>query len=186
MPEKRCLLIVDVQNDFCPGGALPVSQGDEIVAIINRIIGRFDLVLASRDMHPEGSRHFEKWPVHCVRGNRGAEFHPCLDIAAVGCFLEKGTSPEDDGYSDFESTNLDLANYLRAQAVTGLFVCGLATDYCVKETVLEALRLGFTTIVLEDCIRAVDVQPGDGERAIEEMKKHGAVIMSSQDVDSVL
>jgi nicotinamidase/pyrazinamidase len=184
MPEKRCLLIVDVQNDFCPGGALAVDGGDEIVARINRIIGRFDLVLASRDMHPEGSRHFEKWPVHCVRGTRGAEFHSGLAIAAVDCFLEKGTALADDGYSDFEATNLDLAGYLREQAVTALFVCGLATDYCVKETVLDALRLDFSTSVLEDCIMAVNAQPGDGERAIGEMKKHGAVFLSSQDIDS--
>jgi len=179
MPEKRCLLIVDLQNDFCPGGALAVSQGDEIVAPVNRIIGCFDLVLASRDLHPMGSRHFKKWPVHCVRGTLGAEFHPGLNIAAVDCFLEKGTALEDDGYSDFESTNIDLADYLHKQAVDELFVCGLATDYCVRETVMDALRQGFKTIVLEDCIRAVDVQPGDGELALKAMRKHGAIIRNS-------
>ena len=182
MPEKRCLLIVDLQNDFCPGGALAVSRGDEIVAPINRIIGCFDLVLASRDLHPIGSRHFEKWPVHCVRGTQGAEFHPGLNIAAVDCFLEKGTALEDDGYSDFESTNLDLADYLHKQAVDELFVCGLATDYCVKETVMDALRHGFATIVLEDCIKAVDVQPGDGKRAIQKMRECGAIILTSDNL----
>ena len=183
MSEKRCLLIVDVQNDFCPGGALAVSQGDEIVPRINRIIGRFDLVLASRDLHPEGSLHFKKWPVHCVRGTHGAGFHPGLNIAAVDCFLEKGTALEDDGYSDFDATNLDLAAYLREKAVGKLFVCGLATDYCVKETVLDALRQGFTAIVLEDCIKAVDVQPGDGERALREMRERGAIILTSESLD---
>ena len=179
MPEKRCLLIVDIQNDFCPGGALAVAQGDEIINGTNRIMGGFDLVLASRDLHPAGSRHFEKWPVHCVRGTHGAEFHPGLNISAVGCFLEKGTTLEDDGYSDFEATNLDLAGYLRSQAVTELYVCGLATDYCVKETVLDALRRGFTTFVLEDCIKAVDLQPGDGERALKAMQQCGAIRITS-------
>ncbi len=179
MAKKRCLLIVDLQNDFCPGGALAVTGGDEIIAPVNRIMSRFDLVVASRDMHPRGSRHFEKWPVHCVRGSRGADFHPDLTIAAVDCFLEKGTSLEDDGYSDFESTNLDLAAFLREQAVEELFVCGLATDYCVKETVLDALRHGFATIVIEDCVRAVDLHPGDGRRALATMRERGAAIVAS-------
>ena len=181
MHKKRCLLIVDLQNDFCPGGALAVDRGDEIVPRINRIMGGFDLVVASRDMHPAGSSHFKTWPVHCVAGTPGADFHPGLDINKVHCFIEKGTTMEDDGYSDFESTNIDLARYLGAQAVSELFVCGLATDYCVKATVLDALHHGFKTIVLEDCIRAVDVQPGDGDRALQEMQENGAIIITSDD-----
>lgn len=179
MTEKRCLLIVDIQNDFCPGGALAVAGGDEIIPLINRIIPKFDLVLASRDMHPEGSRHFGIWPVHCVRNTRGAELHPSLNIPAIDCFLEKGTSLEDDGYSDFEATNLDLADYLRTQNVAELFICGLATDYCVKETALDALRHGFTITVLKDCIRAVDLKPGDGRRAMETMQQAGAMLLTS-------
>jgi nicotinamidase/pyrazinamidase len=184
MPEKRCLLIVDIQNDFCPGGALAVAGGDEIVPRINSIMGRFDLVVASRDMHPQNSRHFEKWPVHCVQGTPGSDFHPGLNVGKIHCFIEKGTSMADDGYSDFESTNLDLTAYLREQAIAELYVCGLATDYCVKATVLDALRHGFKTIVLADCIRAVDVQPGDGEKALEEMKRNGAVILASEPIAS--
>jgi nicotinamidase/pyrazinamidase len=183
MPEKRCLLIVDLQNDFCPGGALAVAGGDEIVPRINSIMGWFDLVVASRDMHPVGSRHFAKWPVHCVQGTAGCEFHPGLDVKAIQCFIEKGTTLEDDGYSDFESTNLDLTAYLHEQAVAELYVCGLATDYCVKATVLDALRHGFKTIVLADCIRAVDVQAGDGMRALQEMKSNGAAILTSETLD---
>jgi nicotinamidase/pyrazinamidase len=182
MLEKRCLLIVDIQKDFCPGGSLAVAGGDEIVPRINRIMGRFDLVVASRDMHPAGSKHFEKWPAHCVKGTTGSDFHPGLNIGAVHCFIEKGTTLEDDGYSDFESTNLDLAGYLHEQKVGELFVCGLATDYCVKETVLDALRHGFKTVVLADCIRAVDVQPGDGQKVLREIQKHGAVIGVSDDL----
>jgi len=98
----------------------------------------------------------------------------------VHCFIEKGTTLEDDGYSDFESTNLDLARYLREQEVGELFICGLATDYCVKETVLDALRHGFKTVVLVDCIMAVDVQPGDGMRALQDMQEHGAIILISE------
>ena len=183
MPEKRCLLIVDMQNDFCPGGALAVARGDEIIPRINRIMGMFDLVVASRDMHPAGSRHFTKWPVHCVKGTPGADFHPGLHVGAVHCFIEKGTTLEDDGYSDFESTNLDLARYLREQAVSELFICGLATDHCVRATVLDALRHGFKTVVLADCVRAVDMQPGDGVRALQEMQERGAIIRESDDLD---
>jgi len=160
-----------------------VSNVDEIVPSINRIMDTFDPVLASRDMHPEGTRHFEQWPVHCVSGTTGADFHPDLDTESIDVFLEKGTSCADDGYSDFESTNIDLADFLRAQEVEELFVCGLATDYCVKQTVLDALRHGFVTYVLTDCIRAVDLQPGDGERALMEMQDSGARLMMSGELE---
>jgi nicotinamidase/pyrazinamidase len=179
MCKKRCLLIVDLQNDFCAGGALAVGGADEIVPRINQIMDRFDLVLASRDMHPQGTRHFEKWPVHCVSGTKGADFHPDLHTASIDAFLEKGTSCTDDGYSDFESTNIDLADFLRAQGVAELFVCGLATDYCVKQTVLDACARGFKTFVIEDCIRAVDANPGDGRRALDAMRARGAVVLTA-------
>jgi nicotinamidase/pyrazinamidase len=162
---------------------LAISDADEIIPRINAVAARFNHVAASRDMHPADTRHFEKWPVHCVRGTRGAEFHPGLDISAVDCFLEKGASPDDDGYSDFASANIDFARYLRKQSVSRLFVCGLATDYCVLETVLDALRQGFSTIVLEDCIKAVDLRPGDGQRALYEMRQRGAQVIGSNDLD---
>jgi len=180
MPEVSCLLIVDLQRDFCPGGALAVAGADEIVPRINGIMKKFALVMASRDMHPAGTRHFDTWPVHCVQGTPGAEFHPELDTACIDCFLEKGTSCEDDGYSDFESSNVDLADCLRARGVTRLYVCGLATDYCVQATVLDALAQGFEVSVLEDCVRAVDVRPGDGARALAAMREHGAEIITSE------
>ena len=182
MSDVRCLLIVDLQNDFCAGGTLAVNGADEIIAPINGIMEAFDLVLASRDMHPEGTRHFEKWPPHCVQGSRGADFHPELDADRIDCFLEKGTSGKDDGYSDFESTNIDLSSYLRTSNVTRLYICGLATDYCVKETVLDALKQGFGVSVIEDCIRAVDLQPGDGKCALQEMKDKGARIITSNEI----
>ena len=173
---------MDMQNDFCPGGALAVARGDESVLRINSIMGRFDLVVASRDMHPAGSRHFTKWPAHCVQGTPGADFHLGLNVGAVHCFIEKGTTLEDDGYSDFESTNLDLAAYLHEQQVEELFICGLATDYCIRATVLDALRHGFKTIALADCIKAINVQPGDGQLALQEMQQHGAIILTSEDL----
>ena len=172
-----------MQNDFCPGGALAVARGDAIIPPINRIMDRFDLVVASRDMHPAESKHFKKWPVHCVAGTAGANFHPELEIHKVNCLIEKGTTLEDDGYSDFASTNLDLADYLHEQGIEELFVCGLATDYCVKATVVDSLRHGFKTMVLADCMCAVDVQPGDGAQAVREMQQHGAIIVTSKDLD---
>jgi len=141
-------------------------------------------VLASRDMHPAGTRHFEKWPAHCVQGSSGADFHPELDMGSIDCFLEKGTSCEDDGYSDFESTNIDLSAYLRRRGVIRLYVCGLATDYCVKETVLDALKQGFAVSVIEDCIRAVDLRPGDGTRALQDMQSAGARLLNASELDS--
>ena len=180
--KKNCLLIVDLQNDFCPDGSLAVAGGDEIVGPINRIIDGFDLVVASRDMHPQGSRHFEKWPVHCVRGTMGAEFHPDLKQSSIDFCIEKGTGLDDDGYSDFESTNVDFERYLRGHEIGKLYVCGLATDYCVRETVLDALRHGFETYVLEDCIRAVNIKPDDGDRAIREMRANGAIFVTSEEI----
>jgi len=182
MAEKTCLLIVDVQNDFCPGGTLAVAGAEDIIPRINRLMEKFDVILASRDMHPEGSRHFEKWPVHCVAGTRGADFHPGLHTGNITFLLEKGTSGEDDGYSDFESTNADLKGLLDKNGITQLYVCGLATDYCVKETVLDALKHSFKTFVLTDCIKAVNVSPGDGENALKEMKEKGAALVTSVDL----
>jgi len=143
--DKCCLLIVDVQNDFCPGGALPVPDGDEVVPTINRILPEFELIIATRDMHPKKTIHFEKWPPHCVAGTAGAEFHPDLDVSKITFFAEKGTSDADDGYSCFEATNIDLAAILREQQITKLFICGLATDYCVNATALDAVKYGFPT-----------------------------------------
>ncbi len=171
--DNICLLIVDVQNDFCPGGALPVPEGDRIVPLINRILPKFHFVIATRDMHPEKTIHFEKWPRHCVAGTVGAEFHPALNVSQITLFAEKGTSNADDGYSGFESTNIDLAATLRKQGVKELVICGLATDYCVKATALDAVKHGFHTTVLTDCIRAVNIHPDDGSKALSEMVAAG-------------
>jgi nicotinamidase/pyrazinamidase len=180
--EVRALVVVDVQNDFCPGGALGVERGDEVVAPLNRLIEEFlsrgELVVKSRDWHPPQTRHFAAhggvWPVHCVRETRGAEFHPgLLDDPAI-VVVSKGLGDEDD-YSAFDGT--ELARLLRERGVTEVWVGGLATDYCVKETVLAALREGFKVKAVEDAMRAVNLQPSDGERAVAEMRRAGAEII---------
>lgn len=178
----RALLIVDVQNDFCPGGALAVEEGDQVVPVLNRLQPRFDLVLASKDWHPPDSVHFEKWPVHCVRDTEGAAFHPELKVDQLDKILIKGTNDRDDGYSAFEATNAELEELLRSKGVDALYVGGIATDVCVKNTVLDAVRRGFPTYVIVDAVRGVDAQAGDVDRALEEMQRAGARIVSSREI----
>ena len=179
---KRALIVVDVQNDFCPGGALGVERGDEVIAPLNRLIEEFlasgDPVFKSRDWHPPRTPHFADyggtWPVHCVQETRGAEFHPALADDPRIRVISKGTGDEDQ-YSDFDGTG--LAEELRRAGVTEVWVGGLATDYCVKQTVLDARREGFRVRAITDAMRAVNLQPGDGERAIEEMRAAGAEVI---------
>ena len=181
---KQALLVVDVQNDFCPGGTLAVERGDEVVAPLNRLIDEFlqrgAPVYKSRDWHPATTKHFAKyggtWPVHCVQNTRGAEFHPALRDDPRIVVVSKGLG-DTDCYSAFDET--ELAAQLHQQGIEQVLVGGLATDYCVKNTVLDALKHGFKVKALKDAIRAVDLQPGDGERAIEEMRAAGAEIVST-------
>ncbi|MCF8309387.1 MAG: nicotinamidase [Bacteroidales bacterium] len=174
----KALLIVDVQNDFCPGGALGAPGNDEVVPVINKIQDKFDVVVASKDWHPGNSVHFENWPVHCVANTKGAEFHPDLKTNKIDNIFLKGTGNKDDGYSAFEATSDNLTRYLKDKGVDELYVAGLTTDYCVKNTVLDAVK-AFKTIVIEDGIRAVNANPGDGEKAINEMKQAGAKFIDS-------
>jgi nicotinamidase/pyrazinamidase len=179
---KRALIVVDVQNDFCPGGSLAVERGDEVVAPLNRLIKEFlargEPVFKSRDWHPARTKHFAAyggtWPVHCVQNTRGAEFHPDLLEDPRIRIISKGTGDE-DSYSAFDGTN--LADLLRERGVTEVFVGGLATDYCVKNTVLDALREGFKVRALTEAMRAVNLQPGDDARALEEMRRAGAEVI---------
>ena len=183
--EVRALVVVDVQNDFCPGGALGVERGDEVVAPLNRLIEEFlsrgDLVFKSRDWHPAETRHFKAfggtWPVHCVQGTRGAEFHADLADDPRIEVVSKGMGDE-DCYSAFDGTG--LAEELRREGVSEVWVGGLATDYCVKHTALDAARAGFKVIAVADAMRPVELRPGDGARAVEEMRAAGAAIVSSE------
>lgn len=183
--KKRALLLVDVQNDFCPGGSLAVQEGDHVVAPLNRLAREFlqsgEPVFRSRDWHTRHTKHFAEfggtWPVHCVQNTRGAEFHSDLIDDARIRTISKGMGDE-DSYSAFDGT--DLASQLRGLHVDEVWIGGLATDYCVKNTVLDALKNGFKVKALEDAMRAVNVNQGDGERAIEEMRQAGAEIINSQ------
>ncbi|HXH18738.1 MAG TPA: nicotinamidase [Chitinophagales bacterium] len=178
----KCLLIVDVQNDFCPGGSLAVNEGDKVVPVINRLMDKFDLVIASKDWHPEKTVHFKKWPPHCVRNTPGAEFHPALKKEKIEKVFLKGTGNKDDGYSAFEATSEDLEKYLRQKQVDELYVTGLATDYCVKQSALDAAKKGFKTYVVTDAVRAVNVNPNDEKQALLEMEKAGVKPLSSSEI----
>ncbi|MBO0701475.1 MAG: nicotinamidase [Candidatus Dormibacteraeota bacterium] len=179
-------LIVDPQVDFCPGGALPVPGGDAIFRAVNEVAGRAPLVVASRDWHPPHHVSFTErggpWPPHCVQGTEGAEFHPALDRHPIAHVVSKGEDPNRDEYSDFQGTG--LAEWLHEHGVESLVVGGLATDYCVRATVLDALGAGFPVTVLEDAVGAVDVRPGDGERALDEMREHGARVLRARDLSA--
>jgi nicotinamidase/pyrazinamidase len=183
--SDAALILVDVQNDFCPGGALAVPEGDRVVPALNREVDRFSRagrpIVASRDWHPAETTHFQSgggpWPPHCVQGQPGAQFHRDLRLPRDAIVVSKGTGPREDAYSAFQARDDQgraLTDLLRRRGVRHLVVGGLATDYCVRATVLDGLRQGFEVTVLEDAIRGVDLQPGDSERARAEMRDAGA------------
>jgi nicotinamidase/pyrazinamidase len=178
----KALLIVDVQNDFCPGGALESPQGERIIPIINQLSGRFDTVIASRDDHPPESEHFKKWPIHCVAGSEGARFHPDLDTSKIEQELVKGTSGKDDGYSAFEATNVNLKDYLKKKNIDEIYITGLTTEYCVKETAIDASKAGFKTYVVSDAIGAVKPESDDEMEAFVEMKSSGVVMIRAAQI----
>ena len=186
MQEKDALIIVDVQNDFCPGGSLPVKDGDAIVPVLNRYIEQFTAaglpIFATRDWHPEITTHFAThgglWPPHCIQGTAGANFHAQLALANNVTLVSKGAGVDDDSYSGFQAVSdkgVKLAELLRVRGVERIFVGGLATDYCVKHTVLDGLKEGFKVILLEDAIRGVNLNPDDSRQAVEEMIRAGAM-----------
>ncbi|HLA09884.1 MAG TPA: nicotinamidase [Pyrinomonadaceae bacterium] len=177
--KNRALIVVDVQNDFCSGGALAVAHGDEVIAPLNRLAREFlergEPVFKTRDWHPPITTHFAAfggtWPIHCVQKTKGAEFHPDL-IDDIHIRVISTGLGNDEGYSAFDGTDLSLQ--LHRLGVKEVWVGGLATDYCVKHTVLDAIKEGFRVKAIEDAMRAVDLNPGDGERAIAEMQAAGA------------
>src|SRR5256714_7871098 len=188
------LILVDIQNDFVPGGALAVPGGDQIVPICNRLMDRFELVIATQDWHPANHGSFAAnhpgrrvgdvieldgvsqvlWPVHCVQGTRGAELVKSLDLSRVARVFQKGTDPRIDSYSGFfdngHRKSTGLGDYLKGRGATEVHVLGLATDYCVKFTALDARRLGFLVVLVEDGSRGVELAPGDVESAVAEMR----------------
>jgi nicotinamidase/pyrazinamidase len=203
---KRALILVDIQNDFCPGGALEVPHGDEVVPVANRLAPAFPLVVATQDWHPAHHRSFAAhhpgrkpfemgelaglpqilWPVHCVQGTPGAAFHRDLDLAHVHRVFAKGTDPSIDSYSGFFDNGkrkaTGLGDWLRAEGADDLYVMGLATDYCVRATALDAHALGFAVTLVEDGCRGVEIAPGDVARAIEEMRRAGVRVVRSAEI----
>ncbi|HYA29887.1 MAG TPA: nicotinamidase [Acidobacteriota bacterium] len=185
MQGSDALVIIDVQNDFCPGGALPVTDGDRVVPALNRYIEKFTQeklpIFATRDWHPEKTIHFKAygglWPPHCIQGSKGAEFRADLALPEEAVIVSAGMAPDEEGYSGFDgvdSSGMGLAERLRQSNVTRIYVGGLATDYCVKQTVLDGLKHGFGVTLLTDAVRGVELAPGDSQRAIEEMLRAGA------------
>ena len=179
---KKALLIVDVQNDFCPGGTLAAPAGNDIIPVINKIMDKFDLVIASKDWHPEKTVHFDKWPVHCVRATPGAAFHPELDTTKIDEGVLKGTTNSDDGYSAFEATNNDLAFLMKKNKITEVFVCGLTTEYCVKASARDAFNAGFKVYVVKDATGAVAANVGDEEKALIEIENMGVQLIQSSEI----
>jgi nicotinamidase-related amidase len=182
---SRALVIVDFQNDFTPpDGALAVPDGDAIADRINELAGsgEFDVVVATRDWHPPEHGSFAErggpWPVHCVAGTPGAQLHPALDASLVDETIDKGQDPGTEGYSGFEDTRLE--ELLRERGIDEVTVVGLATDYCVKNTALDALRAGFQVTVDTNAVRGVDVRPGDSERALDELREAGAALVDAR------
>ena len=202
----NCLLIVDIQNDFLPGGALAVPEGDAVIPVINRLQDRFDLVLATQDWHPPDHGSFAAshpghkvadvieldgvpqilWPVHCIQNSPGAQFSTALDTTRLARVFRKGIDRKIDSYSTFfdnaKRRSTGLADYLREQNVQEIFICGLATDYCVRFSALDALELSFPVTVIEDACRGVNLQPDDSVNALRELRKAGAKIQSSSEL----
>ncbi len=194
---RDALLLVDIQNDFCPGGALAVPEGDKILPLANwyaRLFERRGLpVFASRDWHPAVTSHFQAyggvWPPHCVQGTHGAEFHPQLSLPAGTVVVSKGMDPQQDAYSAFQAETPSgklLSDVLRERGVQRLFLGGMATDYCVRNTTLDALHSGFDVVVLEDAVKGIDLTPGDIARAVAEMEEHGARTATLETVEMEL
>jgi len=203
---NEALILIDIQNDFIPGGSLAVRDGDAVVPIANRLMPLFNLIVATQDWHPADHESFASnhdgkkpgdvidlhgleqvlWPDHCVQGSKGAEFHPDLDGRRLSHVFRKGTDPEIDSYSGFFDNGhrkaTGLGDYLKAEGVTDIWMLGIATDYCVRYSALDALRLGFRTHLVVDGCRGVDLNAGDVDRAIEEMIEAGVRMVMSEDV----
>lgn len=207
----KALVLVDIQNDFLPGGALPVQEGNEIIPLVNEIVHYpFDLIVASKDWHPadhicfaslhEGKQPGDRmnlsgleqilWPSHCVQGTWGSEFAPNWDVTQIDKIIYKGTNPLIDSYSAFYDNDhfksTELENYLRDRKIKEIFIAGLATDYCVKYSALDALQLGFRTYVIVDVCRGVNLHSEDSQKALFLMRQGGAILLSVKDLKSLL
>ncbi|MFY9571378.1 MAG: bifunctional nicotinamidase/pyrazinamidase [Blastocatellia bacterium] len=186
---KSALILVDIQSDFCPGGALAVTEGDKIIPTVNRLIDEFLLVISTQDWHPSNHISFKQqggpWPPHCVQNTPGAELHPDLKTATIAHYFRKASAPEKDDYSEFEGKDdrgRSLDEVLKSHEVSKLYVVGLATDYCVLETVLDGIKYGYDVCAVIDAMRAVNVNPDDEQKALRKMASSGARLMTSDEV----
>lgn len=206
MPIKKALIMVDLQNDFCEGGSLAVPKGDEVISIANQLQPHFELVVATQDWHPKdhmsfASNHLGRkvgeiiiveglrqilWPDHCIQNTRGAEFHPNLNVQHLTKVFHKGIDKKIDSYSAFfdnaHRRSTGLSEYLQSIHVTDIYIMGLATDYCVKYSALDAAQLGFDVHVIEDACRGIELNPGDIDLSFQEMRKAGVNIINSKDL----
>ena len=188
--QDSALILVDIQNDFCPNGALAVTEGDFVVPIVNQLISRFPLVISTQDWHPANHISFKAqggpWPPHCVQGTTGAELHPDLKTDTIALYFRKASSPDKDDYSEFagkDEQGRSLDEVLKGYGVKKIYVVGLATDYCVLETVLDGLKYGYEVYAVTDAMRAVNVNPDDGEKALYKMVSNGAHLVTSEVID---
>jgi nicotinamidase/pyrazinamidase len=186
---SAALILVDIQNDFCPGGALAVNEGDKIVPVVNRLIPKFPLVISTQDWHPSNHISFKgqggPWPPHCVQGTRGAELRSDLKTDTIAYYFHKASSPEKDDYSEFagkDDRGNSLDAVLKGHDVKEIYVVGLATDYCVLETVMDGVRYGYEVYAVTDAMRAVNVNSDDGEKALRKMASSGAHLITSDEV----
>jgi nicotinamidase/pyrazinamidase len=196
LDSKKALLVVDVQNDFCPGGALGIHGGHKIIPILNKCIKFFEKenlpIIVTRDWHPKVTKHFEQfggvWPEHCVEGSPGAMFHPDIELPKEALVMSKGMDPEKDSYSAFhaiDSSGMALPNLLKIFGITEIYIGGLATDYCVKYSALDALKDGLEVFILTDAIAGVDLQPEDSSLALQEMVSIGAKKTISEELRKI-
>jgi nicotinamidase/pyrazinamidase len=182
------LIVVDVQKDFCPRGALAVEKGDEVVPVLNGLVPKFGCVAFTRDWHPANHVSFDdepefkdkSWPAHCVADTPGAEFHDDLNVPGHAMIINKANEPDQEAYSGFQGT--DLTERLNERGITRAFIGGLATDYCVKNTVLDAMKAGFEAVLITDACRGIDNPPGAVQEAIAEMQQDGAMLAKAEDV----
>ncbi|MBN1901644.1 bifunctional nicotinamidase/pyrazinamidase [Candidatus Sumerlaeota bacterium] len=205
----KALILVDIQNDFLPGGALAVPEGDQIIPILNQLQKKFDLVVATKDWHPTNHGSFASnhpgrkpgevvdlnglqqilWQDHCVQNTRGSEFAPSLDASKIARTFFKGTDPKIDSYSTFfdnaQRKSTGMENFLKGKGVKEVYIAGLATDYCVKYSALDAIRLGFDVTVIIDACRGVNLKPDDSDKALEEMKQAGVRIVKVKDLSKI-
>jgi nicotinamidase/pyrazinamidase len=180
---NRVLLVVDVQNDFCPGGSLPTPYGDKVVPVINNLLNKFEFIIGVRDWHPNKTKHFDIWPPHCIQKTTGAQYHPDLQQNKFNYIFNKGTGTIDNGYSAFEVVDVNLEQFLKQNGIKQVYIAGLTIEYCVKNSAIDAVDAGFETFVIRDAVEGIYQHKNDVDKAIKEMKNKGIKFIYSKDLE---